>query len=228
MRDLSRRLQQALLPRNAPTLEGYDIAAGTTPDPDGQGSSVWDWFALPDGRPVLVTLDVTPGSFPAAHCLALARAFLRELPAAGADPGSLLTRANSAISRTSVAGVEGTVDCAALILGPERCEWASAGAVPGGIIRQEGTMDDFPSHGPPLGLMDGFRYGAVQVPLRSGDVAVVLSHGARGLFRGAADLAAEFHGKPAAEVVSKLQAAIKRAGTAADQREHSIIFARKR
>ena len=85
----------------------------------------------------------------------------------------------------------------------------------------------FPSHGPPLGLMDGFRYGSVEVPLRAGDVTVVLSHGAKGLLRGAADVVAELHGKPAGEVVSKLQTAIKKAGIGQDQREVSILFARK-
>lgn len=226
MRDLSRRLQQALQPRNAPALQGYDIAAGTTHEDDGHGSSAWDWFRLPDGRPALITLDVAPSGFPAAHGLAITRAFLRELQAGEPDLGGLARRVNGALARTAT-GLGGFVECGILALGPEGVTWLSAGNVPGGVVRREGALDEFPSHGPPLGLMDGFRYGSVEVPLRAGDVAVVLSHGAKGLFRGAADLVAELHGKPAGEVVSKLQSAIKKAGGGQDQREVSILYARK-
>lgn len=225
MRDLSRRLQQALLPRNAPALQGYDIAAGTTREEDGHGSSIWDWFQLPGGRPALFTLDVAPSGFPAAHGLAMARGLLRELHCGDPDLGGLVRRVNGALARTAT-GLGGFIECGLVALGPGGVTWLSAGTVPGGVIRREGTMDEFPSSGPPLGLMDGFRYGSVEVPLRAGDVAVVLSHGAKGLFRGAADLVAELHGKPAGDVVSKLQTAIRRAG-GQDQRELSILFARK-
>lgn len=228
MRELSRRLQLALLPRNAPSLPGYDIAAGTTSEVEGHGSSLWDWFALPDGRLVLYTLDAVPGEFPPAHGLALARAFLRELSPDGGEVGSLVRRVNAAVSRTSVTDLDASVDCGVLVLGGERATWLGAGTVPGCIIRRGGLLEELSSSGPPLGLLDGFRYGAEDVALGPGDVAVVLSHGARGLLRGAADVVAELHGKPAGEVVSKLHKAIQRAGGGGDQREHSVLFVRKR
>jgi sigma-B regulation protein RsbU (phosphoserine phosphatase) len=227
LRELSRSLRQALLPRTAPSFSGYDIAAGTALEPDGSGNSVWDWFSLPDGSPALVTLNASTSAFPASHTLALARAFLRELPGDRADLGSLLRRVNTAVTRSSAPGIDGTVDCSLLALSAEKVSWLGAGTVVGGVIRREGTMEEFPSSGPPLGLMDGFRYGAADVALKAGDVAIVLSHGGRGLLRGAADVAAELHGKPAGEVVSKLQSAIQRvAGGAQD--EHSILLVRKR
>lgn len=227
MRELSRRLQRALLPTTAPSVSGYDIAAGTTREDEGHGSSIWDWFTLPDGRAALVTFDATPSDFPAAHELAMARAFLRELHAEEPELGSLLRRVNTAVSRTSARGMNRFVDCSVLALGDEGVSWLSAGTVPGGVIRREGTMKEFPAYGPPLGLMDGFRYGATEVPLRAGDVVVVLSRGAKGLLRGAADLAAEYHGKPAGEVVEKLQKAVSKATGEGDDREISMLFARK-
>jgi phosphoserine phosphatase RsbU/P len=227
VRDLSRQLQRALLPRNAPSLPGYDVAAGTTSEADGPGSTVWDWFTLPDGRPCLVTLDTAPGTFPPSHALAMVRAFLRQLPEEGKDVGGLLRRVNTAVSRTSVPGFEGHVDCGILVPDGDSVGWLSAGTVAAGVIRREGTVEDLPSQGPPLGLMDGFRYGAIDINLRAGDLIVVLSHGARGLFRGAADVVAELHGKPAAEVVSKLHKAVQRAG-GSQEREHSVLFLRKK
>jgi sigma-B regulation protein RsbU (phosphoserine phosphatase) len=228
LRELSRSLRQALLPRTAPSFAGYDIAAGTALEPDGAGNSLWDWFALPDGSPALYTLNAAATAFPPAHDLALARAFLRELPSDRADLGSLLRRVNTAITRTAAQGIDGTIDCGVLALSAENLSWLGAGTVVGGVIRRSGTMEEFPSSGPPLGLMDGFRYGAADVAMKAGDVAIVLSHGGRGLMRGAADVAAELHGKPAGEVVSKLQSAIQRVAGGNDQGEHSILLVRKR
>jgi metal-sulfur cluster biosynthetic enzyme len=163
LRDLSRRLQKALLPRSAPAVSGFDVAAGTALLEDGSGSSIWDWFALPDGSPALVTLSVTPGDFPPAHALALVRAFLREHAEEGGDLATLLERVNTAVSRTSVPGTQGPVDCGVLVLSPQRTTWLGAGAVHGGVLRRDGRMEQLSAGGPPLGLLDGFRYGAVDV-----------------------------------------------------------------
>ena len=226
MRDLSRRLQRALLPRSAPAVSGFDVAAGTALLDNGSGSSIWDRFALPDGSRALVTLSVTPGDFPSAHALAIVRAFLREHAGEDGDLGTLLERVNTAVSRTFVPGTQGPVDCGVLVLSPERTTWLGAGAVHGGVLRRDGRMDELTSGGPPLGLLDGFRYGAVDVTFHAADVIVALSHGARGLFRGAADVVAELHGKPGGDVVSRLQGALQKA-QGQGRGEHSVLFVRK-
>jgi hypothetical protein len=156
----------------------------------------------------------------------MVRAFLRELSAEGSDLGALLRRVNTAIARTFVPGVEGPVDCGVLVLGARGTSWLGAGSVQGGVLRRDGRLDEFASGGPPLGLLDGFRYGATDVSFHPSDVIVTLSHGARGLFRGAADVVGELHGKPAGEVVSKLQAALRKAQLP-DTGEHSLLFVRK-
>lgn len=53
---MSHSLRQALLPRNAPRVEGYDIGAGTMIDERGRAATVWDWLTLEDGRTALATL----------------------------------------------------------------------------------------------------------------------------------------------------------------------------
>jgi hypothetical protein len=208
-------------------VPGYDIAAGTSLEPDGHGSSIWDWFALPDGGTALVTLSATPGDFPASHSLAMVRAFLRELSWERPDVGSLFRRVNTAVARTFASGIEGPVDCGVLVLGGERTSWLGAGSVHGGVLRRDGRLEEFAPGGPPLGLLDGFHYGATDVSFHAADVIVSMSHGARGLFRGAADVVADLHGKPAGVVVSKLQTALQNAqiqGTG----EHSVLFVRKK
>jgi hypothetical protein len=208
-------------------VPGYDIAAGTSLDPEGQGGSLWDWFGLPDGGTALVTLSAPPRDFPVSHSLAMVRAFLRELSWESPDPGSLLRRVNRAVVRTFVAGVEGPVDCGVLLLGAQRISWLAAGAVNGGVVRRDGRLEEFASGGPPLGLLDGFHYGATDVSFHAADVIVALSHGARGLFRGAADVVAELHGKPAGQVVSRLQTAFQKAEIQGAG-EQSVLFVRKK
>ena len=109
---------------------------------------------------------------------------------------------------------------------PEGIEWASAGRVPGGIIRREGTFEEFGAHGPPLGMMGGFKYNVQKFAMNAGDTAFVLSHASQGLFLGAADLVAQLHGKPAGEVVATLHRAIRKA-QGEEHTETSVLYVRK-
>ena len=102
--------------------------------------------------------------------------------------------------------------------------------MPGGIIRRDDTFEQFGAHGPPLGMMGGFKYNVQSFALNVGDTAFVLSHGSQGLFLGAADLLAQLHGKLAGEMVPSLHKAIRKAIRKAqgdDRTETSVLFVRK-
>ena len=224
--EVSRVMQAGLLPSAAPRVEGFDVAAGTTTEEAGRGGSVWDWLSLGDGRTALLTLDVRQDGFPAAHHLGVARAVLRGLAADHATPSQLLVKSNEALSAAAIEGLDQFVEVGILVMGSEGVEWASAGRVPGGLIRRNGTFEEFSAHGPPLGMMGGFMYKRQSLTMGSGDTAFVLSHASPGLFLGAADLMAQLHGKPAGEVVTTLHKAIRKAQ--GDQRtETSVLYARK-
>ncbi len=221
---VSRMMRDAILPREAPRIEGYHIAAGTAREEEGRGGSVWDWCSMRDGRTALLTLDVRQDGLPAAHLLGLARAVLRALAATGPSIPDLLARANETLASSPAGGVDQFVEVGLLVVGPEEVEWASAGRVPGGIIRRNGMFAELGAHGPPLGMMGGFRYTVQHVPMGAGDTALVLSHGSHGLFLGAADLVAQLHGKPAGEIVSTLHRGIRKA--VGDERaECSVLYA---
>jgi CRP-like cAMP-binding protein len=224
--EISRVMQAGMLPSTAPRVEGFDVAAGTTTEESGRGASVWDWVVLGDGRTALVTLDVRQDGFPPAHHLGAARAVLRGLAADQATVPQLLAKANEALSAAAIEGLDQFVEVGILVLGAQGVEWASAGLVPGGVIRRDGTFEEFGAHGPPLGMMGGFQYNVQSLRMGSGDTAFVLSHASPGLFMGAADLVAQLHGKPAGEVVSTLHKAIRKAQ--GDLRtETSVLYARR-
>lgn len=220
----SRRIQEALLPRAAPRVEGYQIAAGTAREETGRGGSVWDWFRLGDGRTALLTLDVRQEGLPAAHHLGVARAVLRGLATTGPTVPDLLARANEVLASSAVEAVQQFVEVGLLVVGADEIEWASAGRVPAGVIRRDGMFTELGAHGPPLGMMGGFRYAAQRVAMGQGDTAFVLSHGSHGLFLGAADLVAQLHGKPAGEIVTTLHRAIRKA-MEDDRAESSVLYA---
>jgi CRP-like cAMP-binding protein len=224
--EVSRIMQAGLLPAVAPRIEGFDIAAGTTTAEFGRGGSVWDWVHMGDGRTALMALDVRQDGLPPAHHLGVARAVFRGLAADSASVPQMMARANEALSSAAVDGLDQFVEVGMLVAGPDGVEWASAGRVPGGVIRRDGTFEEFGSHGPPLGMLGGFKYSVQTFTLGAGDTALVLSHAGGGLFLGAADLVAQLHGKPAGEVVTTLHRAIRKAQ--GDERtETSVLYVRK-
>jgi CRP-like cAMP-binding protein len=226
MEDVNRAFQRALLPSSTPKIDGFDVAAGTMLEDAGGGATIWEVLTFADGTTGLVSLAVEGQGLPPAHHLALARAFLRERASRASSPDGILQGVNDVLSRQGVPGVEQFIACAILAPRPEGLVWSSAGGTQGGVLRRDGTFDEFSSHGPPLGMMDGFRYGTQTLAIGAGDMVVVLSHGSAGLFRGAADLVSSLQQKPAGEVVSTVHEAIRRAqGDSAE--ETTVLFMRK-
>lgn len=223
---VSRSVQRRLLPRNAPRVTGYDVAAGTTTEDDGRGHTVWDWISLPGGRPAILAYNVQGSGLPPSHELVAVRAVMRSLAADHADVTEILPRANAALSQASVSNGERFVECGVAVPGPDWVEWSSAGRVAAGVIRRNGTFDELGSHGPPLGLMKGFRYGSRRILMGPGDVLVALTEASRGLFRGAADLVAQVQGRTAGEVVSTLHRAVRKAQEGRP-RETTVMLIRK-
>jgi serine phosphatase RsbU (regulator of sigma subunit) len=224
--DLSRRIRAALLPRGAPGIPGFDVAAGTATDESDRGGSAWDWLGLPDGRVALVTLDVREGGLLPAHHIGVARAVLRGLAAGGVGVPSLLAKANEVLSDMGSGGVTQPVEVGLLVVGGADLEWGGAGQVPAGLIRRDGAIEELGANGPPLGMMGGFRYTTRPLHLGAGDAALVISHTTKGLFQGAAELVARLHSEPAGEVVTKLHRGVRRAGGDA-RSEVSVLYARK-
>ncbi len=224
--DLSRTMRQALLPRNAPRVEGYDVGAGTMVEERGRAATIWDWLVLPDGRTALVTLNVRADGLPPAIHLATVRGVLRAVVADGGGLDKVLPRINAVMCACAADDEGQHVECGMLVVDGQSAEWASAGRVPCGVIRRGGAFEELGSHGPPLGMMEGVQYGSERLAMSAGDTAIVLSHASAGLFRGAADLVAQIHGKPAGDVVSTLHRGIRKA-QGENPEEISVLFVRK-
>lgn len=209
--EVSRLIQRGLIPKEAPSISGFDIAAGTSLDPGGSGRNVWSHFRLSDGRIGLVILHAQGDGLPAAHFLALARSLLKEMALDHDGLVGLLARVNSGMADAVPEGSAQHVEAGIVLPGDRKIEWASAGRCPGAVIKRDGVLAEFSSHGPPLGVLGGFLYGTQEVELGAGDAVVVLSGASQGIFRGATDLVVALQGKPVAEIVTTVQKALKKA-----------------
>ncbi len=226
LRGVSRILHARLLPRVAPRIAGFKVAAGTTTEDSGRGGSAWDWVVLADGRTALLTLDVRQDGFPPSYHIGVARAVIRALAGDGLGVPVLLAKANDALAGAAVPGLDQFVDVGFLAVGDDEVEWASAGQVPGRVIRRNGSVEELGAYGPPLGMMGGFQYQTQRFQVGAGDTTLVLSHQSQGLLRGVTDLVARLHGRPAGEIVSKLHRGVREAlGDA--RTETSVLYARR-
>jgi len=225
---VSRVIQRGMVPSVAPRVEGFDVAAGTTLEDAGRGNTTWDHVRMKDGSPAIFIVDVRADGFPPAYVAGIARSAIRTAAASAGDAAEMLRLANGALADMHVEGVDQFVECGVLIPGNGFVTWASAGRMPAAILGREGTFHQLGSHGPPLGMMDGFSYGSEKIDVGAGDTALVLSGGSNGLFRGAADLVAQVHGKPAGEVVGTVHKAIRKAQEAEGTTEEiSVVYLRR-
>lgn len=224
--DISRVIQRGLLPEEAPQISGFDIAAGTSLAEGGPGRTVWDFCKLKDGRTALVTLSVQGEGLPSGLYLTVARSLLRELARDHLELTGMLARVNSGLAVAVVEGMDQYVEAGILLPSERGVEWAGAGRCPGAIIRRNGVFEEFSTHGPPLGMLDGFLYGTQTMELGAGDAVLVLSEASPGIFRGAADLVASLQGKPVGDVVSTVHKALNKADPDGSV-EASVLFVRK-
>lgn len=222
---VGRRLLRAMLPQAVPGAPGFDVAAGTMLESAGRANTLWDTVDLADGRAAFLAFEVkAPGELPA-HVLGMARAALRAA-ADGRSLADLLERVNHALAAVQPEGMDQFVDCAVVVPGEGEVEWSCAGRIPAGVLGRDGSFQALGSHGPPLGMLEGFRYGTERAAMVSGSSLLVLAGGTPGLFRGAADLVAEVQEKTAGEVVGTVHRAVRRA-PGDDGREVSVLFLRK-
>lgn len=212
LRRFNRALQQGLLPRNVPTLPGYQLAAGTSRPEGAPGTTIWDAFRTADGATAVAVTRAKDEGLPPAHTLSVTRALLRTLGKEEQGLAALIGRVNEGLLDSGVEGVAPVVDCGILKIGPERLEWAAAGEVPAMLVDSDGTSSRLASGGPSLGTLPGFRYGSRSVELAQDAALLVLSPTSEGLAKGAADLAGSMRDRPPAEVVAALHGAMERAG----------------
>jgi hypothetical protein len=172
---MARDIQQALLPKDLPQLEGWKISCRYQPATE-VGGDFYDFLELEDGRLGLVVGDATGHGMPAALVMATARSMLRAVAQASESPGEVLRKANDPLFTDIPPNM--FVTCFYCILEPDsgRLLYANAGHdLP--YLNRGGDVEELRARGMPLGLMPGMSYEEQEVTLEAGDSALFYSDG---------------------------------------------------
>jgi predicted ester cyclase len=173
---LARSIQQASLPKEVPTLEGWQINPFYQPARE-VGGDFYDFFELGDGRLGIVVGDATSKGVPAALVMASARSMLRAVAQTSNSPGEVLRRANDPLVTDIPPNM--FVTCFYAILDPKSgsLSYANAGHDLPYVRRGGGDAEELRARGMPLGLMSGMSYEQKESELDAGQAALFYSDG---------------------------------------------------
>jgi serine phosphatase RsbU (regulator of sigma subunit) len=177
---VARLIQQTLLPKEVPDLEGYKLAAYYQPARE-VGGDFYDFLQLDDEHLGLVVGDVTDKGVPAAIVMATTRTMLRASAQRLDSPGEVLKRVNDVIVRDIPPNMFITCLYAILDLESGLLRYANAGhdlpyrrsSSNGG----GGGAEELRATGMPLGLLPGMSYEEKEIVLQRGDSVLFYSDG---------------------------------------------------
>jgi predicted ester cyclase len=174
---VARHIQQASLPKEVPTLEGWQISPFYQPARE-VGGDFYDFFELDDGRVGVVVGDATGKGVPAALVVTATYSMLRAVAQAlGAfSPGEVLAQVNETLLARIPPNM--FVTCFYAILDPKSgtLSYANAGHdLP--YLWHGGDCEELRARGMPLGLMPGMSYEEKEIVLDAGEAALFYSDG---------------------------------------------------
>ena len=174
---VARRIQQASLPKETPTLAGWQISPFYQPARE-VGGDFYDFFELEDGRVGVVVGDATGKGIPAALLAEATSNMLRAVAQAldSTSPGKVLERVNETLLARIPPNM--FVTCFYAILEPESgsLTYANAGHdLP--YLHRNGDAEELRARGMPLGLMPGRGYEEKKTILEAGERALFYSDG---------------------------------------------------
>jgi serine phosphatase RsbU (regulator of sigma subunit)/predicted ester cyclase len=176
---VARSIQQASLPKEVPTLEGWKIAPYYRPARE-VGGDFYDFFELEEGRVGVVVGDATGKGVPAALVVTATCSMLRAVAQASgtSSPGEVLARVNETLLARIPPNTFAT--CFYGILDPEsgRLIYANAGHnLPCCRRHDEHAATDLSARGMPLGLMGGMSYEEKETVLVAGEGVLFYTDG---------------------------------------------------
>jgi predicted ester cyclase len=172
---VARSIQQASLPKEVPTPEGWKITPYYQPARE-VGGDFYDFHLLSEGHLGLVVGDATGKGVPAALVMSSTRSMLRALARASNSPGEVLEQVNDLLVTDIPPNM--FVTCFYAILDPKsgHLVYANAGHdLP--YLYRNGDAEELRARGMPLGLMPGMGYEEKQTILETGEGALFYSDG---------------------------------------------------
>ena len=174
---VARSIQQASLPQEVPTLEGWQISPLYQPARE-VGGDFYDFHLLPEGRLGLVVGDATGKGVPAALVMSTTCGMLQLAAQAlgSSSPGEVLERVNETLLARIPLNM--FVTCFYTVLDPKSgsLSYANAGHdLP--YLWHGGDCKELRARGMPLGLMPSMSYEEKEIDLAVGEGVFFYSDG---------------------------------------------------
>ena len=174
---VARSIQEASLPKEVPTLEGWVISPRYQPARE-VGGDFYDFHLLSEGRLGLVVGDATGKGVPAALVMSTTCGMLQVTAQAlgSSSPGEVLEQVNETLLARIPQNM--FVTCFYAILDPKSgtLRYANAGHDPP-YLHRNGNAEQLKARGMPLGLMPGMGYEEKETILDAGEVTLLYSDG---------------------------------------------------
>lgn len=176
--ELAREVQQGLLPKSAPSLNGFDMA-GASVTADETGGDYFDYLPMPDGALGLAVADASGHGIAAAMLITVVSSYLRAFSSLSCDPGEVLRLVAQTLAPQIAEGNFVTAVLACVDPVRHTVTYASAGHPSALLIDATGKVRlDLTSLDLPIGLDPDCKFqSGVESSLQPGDTFVLMSDG---------------------------------------------------
>jgi serine phosphatase RsbU (regulator of sigma subunit) len=182
-KDLSfaRDIQMSMLPSSCPTIEGYQIAASSTPAREVSGD-FFDFIDIDEGKMGFVIADVTGKSVSGALVMTASKSVFRLLSEEQMSVGEIMKRANRQIKKdiTKAKGMFVALLYVVLDMDDKTLGMCSAGQTQPILLSArtgEAKLIETEGDAFPLGIIDDADYQETMLQLESGDMAIFYTDG---------------------------------------------------
>ncbi len=173
------QIQRTFLPKEIPTgpLDSkFDIFAIMKPA-KSVGGDFYDYFLINDRKLGFLVGDVSGKGVPAALFMSVSRTVLRTIAFEDEEPGCVLSKVNSILSRDNTEGMFVTIFYAVLDLETGVLTFSSAGHDDAVLLTNSAGCEPMGHMGPAIALFDAAEYPTGTRNLSPGDTVVLLSDG---------------------------------------------------
>ncbi len=176
--DIARTVQQALLPDELPTADGYQFFASYD-SARAVGGDMYDSFELPDGKVCLSFGDVAGKGVPGALVMSRMASCVQSTMRHVHDVVEAICAINDHMCDSAIEGRFVTYVLAIVDTQNHEVVLANAGHMPPIIRRADGTVEQFDEEesGPPIAVVEDYPYEAQIRKLERGDVVLLMTDG---------------------------------------------------
>lgn len=174
---IAREIQQGLLPRTLPTIEGFEIAAENISSKQ-IGGDYYDVIPTDNGKFIVTIADVSGKGTPASLLMANVQATVHALVPFQLALSTATARINDLIYRNTSSDKFITFFWGSLDSHTKKFQYVNAGHNPPFVLRRDGTIERLTEGGLILGIMKtvmSYQEGSVQ--LHSGDSVILFTDG---------------------------------------------------